>query len=262
MPRKSTVATAVKAKLQQLKEEGIEWLPQIPLHQEGPVQIEMPGLPGLSVAQTKPSPDKKAKLSLAVYENLPDPFPRRGQEGLDNIREILGPCTRCKLCQNRNQIVFGQGNPQASLVFVGEGPGAEEDRTGLPFVGAAGDLLTRMIIAMGFQREQVYICNVVKCRPPGNRVPEPDEVFHCGPFLRAQLQAIQPKVIVALGRTPMQFLLQTTVPIGKIRGSFLSYEGVPVMPTYHPAYLLRTPSAKKQVWEDLQLVMAKLKESN
>lgn len=204
--------------------------------------------------------EKHNKHALAVYPELPDPAPWTGVEGLTRLRDIVGPCTRCKLCEGRNQVVFGQGDANAKLVFVGEGPGAEEDRTGLPFVGAAGDLLNRMIVAMGLQREQTYICNVVKCRPPGNRVPEPDEMFHCGPFLRAQLQIIKPALIVALGKTPTQFLLQNQAPMGKLRGQFASYEGIPVMPTYHPAYLLRNPAAKRQVWEDLQQVMVKLKE--
>ena len=146
------------------------------------------------------------------------------------------------------------------VAYLKKPPGAEEDRTGLPFVGAAGDLLTRMIAAMGLTRAQVYIANVVKCRPPGNRTPEPDEVAACGPFLRAQLQALAPRVIIALGRTPAQFLMGNTAPITRIRGTWHRFEGIPLMPTFHPAYLLRTPSAKRDVWEDLKQVMAKLKE--
>ncbi len=203
----------------------------------------------------------KGSTSLKTYPGLPEAASCKGAEGLARIRKTLGDCRLCKLHHGRNQIVFGQGDPSARLVFVGEGPGAEEDRTGLPFVGAAGDLLNRMIAAMGLKREQVYICNVVKCRPPGNRTPESDEVETCSPFLRAQLQVLAPKVIVALGATPTRFLLQTSAPMSRIRGKFTTYEGIPVMPTYHPAYLLRTPSAKKMVWEDLKEVMAKLNET-
>jgi DNA polymerase len=181
-----------------------------------------------------------------------------GGPGLAQIREELGDCQRCKLAGGRTQIVFGVGHPEADLVFVGEGPGADEDRQGEPFVGAAGQLLTRMIVAMGFDREDVYICNIVKCRPPGNRVPEPDEVEACEPFLQRQIAAIRPRMIVALGKTAATVLLKTKSPINAYRGRFHSYQGVPVMPTYHPAYLLRTPSAKRDVWEDLQKVMAEL----
>lgn len=208
----------------------------------------------------EPLSSKRTQHKLAVYPELPDPVPWKGEEGLVRIRDIVGPCTRCKLCEGRNQLVFGAGDPKAALMFVGEGPGAEEDRTGLPFVGAAGALLNRMIEAMGLRREQTYIGNVVKCRPPGNRVPELEEVFQCGPFLRAQIQAIRPRIIVALGKTPTQFFLQTAAPMNKLRGRFADYEGTPVMPTYHPAYLLRNPAAKREVWEDLQKVMAALKE--
>ncbi len=222
--------------------------------------MELP-LPAVALAPALPMPAPSRAPQVVRYADLPDPLPVLGQEGLDLTRGILGECTRCKLCHGRNSLVFGNGAADTKLVFVGEGPGAEEDRTGLPFVGAAGDLLTRMIAAMGLSRDQVYICNVVKCRPPGNRTPEPDEIAACRPFLRAQIQAIHPQIIVALGRTPAQVLLNTTAPISRIRGKFSSWEGVPVMPTFHPAYLLRTPSAKRQVWEDLQLVMTALKKA-
>ncbi|HEY0094988.1 MAG TPA: uracil-DNA glycosylase, partial [Archangium sp.] len=174
---------------------------------------------------------------------------------LDEIRRELGDCQRCKLCSGRKNIVFGSGNPRAELVFVGEGPGADEDAQGVPFVGAAGQLLTKMIEAMGYRRDDVYICNVVKCRPPGNRNPEPDEVTACEPFLRAQLQAVQPKVIVALGKFAAQTLLRDLTPITKMRGNWREYEGIKLMPTFHPAYLLRQPAEKKKAWEDLQQVM-------
>ncbi|HMI52942.1 MAG TPA: uracil-DNA glycosylase [Candidatus Saccharimonadales bacterium] len=174
------------------------------------------------------------------------------------IREDLGDCTRCKLSRTRNKLVFGDGNPKAELVFVGEGPGADEDAQGLPFVGRAGKLLTQMIEAMGLQRRDVYICNVVKCRPPGNRRPEPDEVAQCSPFLLRQLDSISPKVIVCLGATAAQLLLQTDKGISQFRGEWLDFRGTKLMATYHPAYLLRNPAAKADVWKDLQKVMARL----
>jgi DNA polymerase len=174
---------------------------------------------------------------------------------LDQIRRELGDCQRCKLCSGRKNIVFGVGNPRAELVFVGEGPGENEDIQGVPFVGAAGELLTKMIQAMGFNRDDVYICNVVKCRPPGNRNPEPDEIASCEPFLRAQLLALQPKVIVALGKFAAQTLLRDTTPITRMRGNWREYQGVKLMPTFHPAYLLRNPAEKRKAWEDLQQVM-------
>ncbi|MFT3835559.1 MAG: uracil-DNA glycosylase [Myxococcaceae bacterium] len=171
------------------------------------------------------------------------------------MRTELGDCKRCKLCNGRTQIVFGSGNPKAELVFVGEGPGADEDAQGIPFVGKAGQLLTKMIEAMKFRRDDVYICNVVKCRPPNNRNPEPDEILACEPFLKAQLKAIQPKVIVCLGKFATQTLLRDTSAISRMRGQWREYEGIPLMPTYHPAYLLRTPEDKKLAWADLQQVM-------
>ena len=174
---------------------------------------------------------------------------------LDQIRRELGDCRRCKLCTGRKNIVFGVGNPRAELVFVGEGPGEQEDLQGVPFVGPAGELLTKMIGAMGFSRDQVYICNVVKCRPPGNRNPEPDEINACEPFLRSQLLALQPKVIVALGKFAAQTLLRDSTPITRLRGQWREYQGVKLMPTFHPAYLLRSPQEKRKAWEDLQQVM-------
>ena len=176
---------------------------------------------------------------------------------LDEVRRTLGDCKRCKLCSGRKNLVFGVGNPKARLVFVGEGPGAEEDNQGIPFVGAAGQLLTKMIAAMGYSRDEVYICNVVKCRPPGNRNPEPDEIEACQPFLEAQLNAIQPSVIVALGKFAAQTLLRTDTPITRLRGQWREYVGIPLMPTFHPAYLLRSPAEKKPAWTDLQSVMAR-----
>ena len=176
-------------------------------------------------------------------------------ETLDDIRTDLGDCQRCRLSQGRHNIVFGDGNERAKLIFVGEGPGFEEDRQGKPFVGAAGQLLTRIIEAIKLSRSQVYICNIIKCRPPGNRNPEPDEVKTCFPFLERQIAAIQPDFICALGTFAAQTLLQTATPISRLRGRFYEYKGIKVLPTYHPAYLLRNPEKKRDVWEDLKMLM-------
>ena len=177
---------------------------------------------------------------------------------LQDIRQELGDCHRCPLCQKRTHIVFGEGNPQARLAFVGEAPGADEDMQGRPFVGKAGQLLTKIIQAMGLTRQDVYICNILKCRPPSNRNPKPDEITTCEPFLVKQLQVIQPKVICALGTFAAHTLLKTEVPITILRGRFHTYQGIHLMPTYHPAYLLRNPGAKKKVWEDMQMIMKTL----
>jgi DNA polymerase len=184
-----------------------------------------------------------------------------GATPLEEVRARLGDCRRCPLSTTRNQLVFGVGSPVARLVLVGEAPGREEDERGEPFVGEAGRLLDRILLAMGLQRDEVYICNVLKCRPPNNRDPEPVEVATCEPFLVQQLAAIRPELIVALGRFAIQTLLQTKVPISKLRGSWQEYQGIPLMPTYHPAYLLRNPLGKREVWADMRLVMQRLRES-
>jgi DNA polymerase len=172
----------------------------------------------------------------------------------DELCSVTMNCHLCRLHTQRTQVVFGEGNPQAELMFIGEGPGQEEDLHGRPFVGAAGQLLDKMIIAMQFTREEVYIANVVKCRPPGNRAPEPDEANQCLPYLEKQIQLINPKVIVLLGAVAMRYVIKKE-GISRERGSWQEYHGIKVMPTYHPAYLLRNPSAKKDVWSDLQQVM-------
>ncbi|HTV59562.1 MAG TPA: uracil-DNA glycosylase family protein [Verrucomicrobiae bacterium] len=177
---------------------------------------------------------------------------------LERIRGDIGDCTRCRLHQARHNIVFGVGNPKAQLVFVGEGPGHDEDMQGEPFVGRAGKLLTQMIEAMSLRREDVYICNVVKCRPPENRLPERDEIATCSPFLMRQLETIGPKVICCLGACSAQTLLQTNQGISKFRGEWFDFRGAKLIATYHPAYLLRNPNAKGEVWKDLQKVMAVL----
>jgi DNA polymerase len=184
---------------------------------------------------------------------------RSRAEALAAIRTDLGDCTRCKLHAGRTHLVFGVGTADTPLMFVGEGPGAEEDEQGVPFVGRAGQLLTQIIKAMGYERDQVYIANVVKCRPPHNRNPEPDEIEQCEPFLMRQIDVIQPRVIIALGKFAAQTLLRTTEPISRLRGRFHRMGNTLVMPTFHPSYLLRTPSAKREVWEDMKQVMAQLK---
>ncbi len=180
-------------------------------------------------------------------------------ETLEFIRDDLGECTRCKLHQaGRHHIVFGVGSPRARLMFVGEGPGADEDMQGIPFVGRAGQLLTRIIESIGMTRDEVYIANVIKCRPPGNRTPEPDEIETCEPFLLRQIASIRPKVVVALGAVAARSLLRTNEPISHIRGRMYKYGFALVMPTFHPAFLLRSPDRKRDVWEDMKKVRALL----
>jgi len=167
----------------------------------------------------------------------------------------MGDCRRCKLWRTRTHLVFGEGSPTAALMFIGEGPGAEEDLQGRPFVGPAGQLLNNLLAKLGLSREEVYIANVVKSRPPGNREPEPDEIAACLPFLKKQIEAIQPRVIVTLGRVATQALLDTATPLTKLRGTWQRYQGIPVMPTFHPSYLLRFPRERFKTWEDMQKVM-------
>jgi len=219
----------------------------------------------LPKAMPKAAPAKVASAASPVPIVVPPAGPslfeavdKITNDTLLKIREDIGDCTRCKLHKGRNKLVFGDGNPKAQLVFVGEGPGADEDMQGLPFVGRAGKLLTQMIEAMGLQRRDVYICNVVKCRPPENRTPEPDEVSTCSPFLLRQIDVIQPKVIVCLGAVAAKTILNTTRGISQYRGVWLEWRGRKLMATYHPAYLLRNPPAKADVWKDLQKVMAEL----
>jgi len=205
-----------------------------------------------------PTIPKFAPLPVVAGPSLFESVDKISNDSLLKTREDLGECTRCKLHGSRHTIVFGDGNPKAELVFVGEGPGADEDAQGLPFVGRAGKLLTQMIEAMGLQRKDVYICNVVKCRPPDNRLPEEDEVRACSPFLLRQLDVINPKVIVCLGATAAKTLLQTNRGVSQFRGEWLDFRGKKLMATYHPAYLLRNPPAKSEVWKDLQKVMTVL----
>jgi uracil-DNA glycosylase family 4 len=199
-----------------------------------------------------------AVLPVVQAASLFEAIDRVEGDTLELIRENLGECTRCRLHEQRNKIVFGAGNPRAELVFVGEGPGHDEDLQGLPFVGRAGKLLTQMIEAMGLERKDVYICNVVKCRPPENRKPEDDEVATCSPYLYRQLDVIAPKAIVCLGGVAAQTLLKTKDPISRFRGNWFDFRNTKLIATYHPAYLLRNPNAKGEVWKDLQKVMTLL----
>ena len=212
----------------------------------------MPGAPSRMVGSSLPI------ISVAPGPTLFEAAERVVGETLEDIRADLGECTRCRLHKARTKIVFGVGNPKAELVFVGEGPGHDEDVQGEPFVGRAGKLLTQMIEAMSLRREDVYICNVVKCRPPENRLPDKDEIAVCSPFLLRQLTSIQPKVICCLGACSAQTLLATNQGISRFRGEWFDFRGSKLIATYHPAYLLRNPAAKSEVWKDLQKVMAVL----
>lgn len=217
------------------------------------------------VAPPAPSSDPGSSDALAARLSALVTTPGNAPDRLRVLQDdIIGACTRCKLHRGRNQLVFGVGNPEADLVFVGEGPGEDEDRQGIPFVGRAGQLLTKMISAMGRDRDRdVYICNVVKCRPPNNRNPEADEVEACLGFLNAQLAVVRPKVIVGLGGVACHTLLKTSTPISKLRGTWQKYQGIDFMPTFHPSYLLReerdpAKARKREAWEDLKLVMERL----
>jgi uracil-DNA glycosylase family 4 len=213
---------------------------------------------GAEVAEAGASIDDTpvvADLSTAV----PIALARSAAELLASVRENLGECTRCKLStQGRTQIVFGVGSPVADVMFVGEAPGADEDAQGIPFVGRAGQLLTKMIEAMGFTRDEIYIANVLKCRPPGNRNPEPDEIATCEPFLFRQIASIEPKVIIALGAFAAKTLLQTQDPISRLRGRVYEFRGAKLIPTFHPSFLLRSPGFKREAWEDLKKAVALL----
>lgn len=185
--------------------------------------------------------------------------PTVAEDDLPRIRQDLGDCTRCRLCEGRTHIVFGVGDPHARLMFIGEGPGADEDAQGEPFVGRAGQLLNKIIAAMGLKREEVYISNVVMCRPLNNRAPLPDEAATCIPFLHRKIAAIRPAIIVCLGGVAARYLLEDDqLKITRVRGRFQQWHGIPVMPTYHPAFLLRNPAAKKEVWDDMKKVLAQL----
>jgi uracil-DNA glycosylase family 4 len=238
------LVTSLRRHLQRRERAGIRLLP-------GSVVADV----SLTKSAAKESTDSIAPSSenLAINE----------ARTLDELRQAIGDCRRCKLCSGRTHIVFGVGNPHAQLMFVGEGPGRDEDLQGEPFVGRAGQLLTDIITkGMGMRREDVYIANVVKCRPPQNRNPEPDEVASCEPFLKRQIDLIQPRIIVGLGKFAVQSLLQSKTPITRLRGNWHQYHGIKLMPTFHPAYLLRNPADKKLVWEDIKKVIAEMRGEN
>jgi DNA polymerase len=238
-------------------------------------QLEARGRCGLVGVSRRPSPvaadaqpaspaGNADAEPLTPYPTPPPVLFDEGQvqhsgRGLNALRAEIGDCQRCKLAKGRKHVVFGTGNPEANLMFVGEAPGADEDVQGEPFVGAAGQLLTKMIKAMGYERSEVYICNIIKCRPPQNRNPEPDEIAACEQFLRKQIAIVQPRIIVALGKFAAHFLCGETTPITRLRGNLRAYHEIPVMPTYHPAFLLRDESRKGEAWADLKQVMAMLK---
>jgi len=236
------------------------WL--VELAEEGVERIE------IAPAAPDPLPAREAPPAAPVTGSQPlslfEPASAWSAATLESVRAELGDCKRCRLCEQRTQIVFGDGNPRAELMFVGEGPGAEEDRTGLPFVGRAGELLTAMIEkGLGIPRRDVYICNIVKCRPPGNRTPLADEARTCGVFLDGQIAAIRPKVIVALGKPATSLLLGRDVAITRVRGTWQDYKGIPLMPTLHPAFVLRqyTEENRRAVWSDLRAALARVRES-
>jgi uracil-DNA glycosylase family 4 len=253
---RALVASAA-ALVRELAEEGVadfERRADPPAMQESPAgAIRQATRPPRSLA-TPPAPTAAAQPSPLIVR-----LPREGSSaGLEAVRSELGDCRRCGLCEGRQKIVFGDGNPDADILFVGEGPGEQEDRTGLPFVGRAGELLTQMIEkGMGIRRSDVYICNIVKCRPPGNRNPLPPEVSACRPFLDGQIAAVAPKVIVTLGKPAASLLLDREIAITRVRGTWQEYRGIPLMPTLHPAFVLRqyTPENRRAVWQDLKAAL-------
>jgi uracil-DNA glycosylase family 4 len=238
---------SLAAYLEELRESGIEGFP---------ADASYDALQGVPLATAPKDFERDPALATSSAEGAAH------HETLEHIRKGLGDCKRCKLGTTRKNLVFGTGNPKARLVFVGEGPGADEDEKGEPFVGRAGGVLNRLITAMGLKREEVYICNIVKCRPPGNRDPERDEVTACSPFLLRQLRSINPEVIVALGKPATHTLLECNDPISKLRGKFHDFHGIPLMPTYHPSYLLRSGGNSDSfwdVWDDMAQVLQLLK---
>jgi DNA polymerase len=249
------VVASARALLEELVEEGLE---AAPAAEAGAPAAEAPPPP----PEPRPAPPPPAAVASAsaVQAPLLEDLPFGPQPTLEAVREALGDCRRCRLCEGRSHIVFGDGDPHAEILFVGEGPGEQEDRQGLPFVGRAGELLTQMIEkGMGIPRRSVYICNIVKCRPPGNRTPLSDEVSACRPFLDGQIAAVGPRVLVALGKPAASLLLGRDVPISRVRGTWHDYRGIPLMPTFHPAFLLRqyTRENRLLVWQDLKAALAR-----
>jgi DNA polymerase len=247
-PAASDFARQARQHLESLRSAGVDWLPKAPPQEPRPLMTSCPELR---------TPATLFEAGLEQEREVKSPEQRR--QALSVLAQWVASCARCtELASTRTQTVFGVGQMDAELCFVGEAPGADEDAQGEPFVGAAGQLLNRIITACGMKREQVYICNILKCRPPGNRLPLPDEAANCREYLEKQLELIRPRFICALGACAAQNLLNTKLSIGKLRGQFQDYRGIPVLCTYHPAYLLRNPASKRDVWEDMKKLMARM----
>ncbi|MEE8507417.1 MAG: uracil-DNA glycosylase [Myxococcota bacterium] len=249
------LVASARALLSELAEEGVDHFDRMPRSDRGP-QVQPTSV------EVRPAPVPPRSGRTSAHPDEPGLFdgerPWGESPSLDEVREVLGECTRCPLSRGRNRIVFGDGDPDADLMFIGEGPGAEEDRLGLPFVGRAGELLTQMIEkGLGIPRSSVYICNIVKCRPPNNRNPMAEEAATCRPFLEGQIAAVRPRVIVALGKPAASLLLGRDVAITRVRGIWHEVRGIPLMPTFHPAFILRryTPENRRLVWEDLKAAL-------
>lgn len=257
------LVAAARGWVTELHEEGVESFERLTAEAAAAAESAAPQTPPASPAPENATPDASPPAPAATQPTLMSAGPDFGPSPtLDAVQEALGECTRCRLSERRNRIVFGDGNPDADLMFVGEGPGAEEDKRGLPFVGRAGELLTSMIEkGLSISRSDVYICNIVKCRPPDNRTPLADEVATCQPYLDGQIAAVKPKVIVALGKPAASLLLGREVAITKLRGTWHDYQGIPLMPTLHPAFILRqyTPENRRAVWEDLKAALERTK---
>jgi uracil-DNA glycosylase family 4 len=259
-PDRATLLASVRDYVEQLCEEGMEGLPVSPASARAD-RAPMPAAPPARLRPAvEPAPQPRAAATPPQPIEMFSKYPGLEKtDGLESLREFIGDCRRCKLWGLRKNLVFGVGNPKAELMFVGEAPGADEDARGEPFVGRAGQLLTDIIErGMGMKRAEVYICNVIKCRPPENRNPEPDEVASCEPFLNRQIDLVRPRVIVGLGTFAVQALLKVKTPISRLRGGWHDLRGIRMMPTFHPAYLLRNPAEKRQVWHDVQMVLKEL----
>ncbi len=264
-PERARTLAAIRDSLRDLVADGVDFVPRAAATRSVAATGRQHAAPRpSSSAPPAPSPAFRPRVApLTAPTQVADAAVAK-LVLLDAIRAEIGDCRRCALCERRRSIVFGEGNPDARVVFVGEGPGEEEDKSGRPFVGRAGELLTKMIEAVGWRREDVYICNIVKCRPPGNRDPQPIEVATCEPYLHQQLHALAPAAIVTLGRPAISALIGRPVAITKLRGSWLEWQGMPVMPTYHPAYLLRnyTRETRQAVWDDLRAVRERVEGSS
>lgn len=256
-PTPIELARLARQHAESLRAAGVEWIPAAP----SPIVARDPG-----TASTRPGSDSGPELFADVIQPAgEEPAGGSGlgveerRHALTVLAETVSTCTRCKeLAATRTQTVFGVGKIDAELCFIGEAPGADEDATGEPFVGPAGQLLNRIIAACGMKREEVYICNIIKCRPPGNRLPQVHEAANCREYLEQQLELVRPKFICALGACAAQNLLDTKAPIGRLRGQFHAYRGIPVLCTYHPAYLLRSPEKKRDVWEDMKKLLHRM----